>query len=46
MQTILIVDDDPDFLTLSRKILAPTKCRLLIADSGAMALEIIASHLD
>ncbi|WP_051822172.1 response regulator [Desulfonatronum thiodismutans] len=42
MQTILIVDDDPDFLTVARKILAPTMCRLLIADSGAETLEIAA----
>ena len=40
MQTILIVDDDPDFLTVAQKILAPTMCFLLIADSGAKALEI------
>jgi PAS domain S-box-containing protein len=42
MQTILIVDDDPDFLTVGQKILAPTMCRLLTADCGAKALEIAA----
>ncbi|SMP50205.1 PAS domain S-box-containing protein [Desulfonatronum zhilinae] len=42
MQTILIVDDDPDFLTVARQILAPAMCYLLIADSGAKAWEIAA----
>ena len=42
MQTILIVDDDPDFLTVARQILAPTMCFLLTADSGSKALEIAA----
>ncbi|WP_028572249.1 response regulator [Desulfonatronum lacustre] len=40
MQTILIVDDDPDFLTVARQILAPTMYYLLIADSGTKAWEI------
>ena len=45
-ETILAVDDDPSILDLVGEILKPMGYKVLLANSGEQALELIASHQD
>lgn len=42
--TVLVVDDDPDLLAVVQEGLASLGYEVLLADSGASALEVLASH--